>query len=81
MYDGVFLKAKYPNGIDSTRRNWRHEEGSILMLRYLIKKNDIQLTDYGLTTNTELYDDMKFIEEIINGTPEPLRVGRPKHKF
>ena len=46
------------------------------MLRHLLKANDIDVTQFGLTLN-----DMKFIEEIILGIPERNRVGRDQRKF
>jgi HD superfamily phosphohydrolase len=46
------------------------------MLRYLLEKNQIKLEDYGLTPLDET-----FIMEIILGTKENLRSGRPAEKF
>jgi len=112
VYDGVFLKRMYPNGIDVSGKKWRHEDGSIRMLRHLLISNDIDITEYGLnlpavgaTPDIDIteyglnlpavgatptasgkrgkqhFNDMTFVEEIINGTPEAQRVGRDRDKF
>ena len=70
VFDGVFMKRMRPE------LNWRHEDGSIAMLTYLLSANNIDIADYNLTER-----DMVFIQEIIGGTPEHLRRGRPSSKF
>lgn len=72
----------YPNGLparaseDGKVTHWRHEDGSVRMLRYLIEQNDINMGAYGVQER-----DMLFIEEIISGTAEHLRRGRGPDKF
>lgn len=29
-------------------RSWKHEEGSVLMLRHILQSHDIDIEDYGL---------------------------------
>jgi deoxynucleoside triphosphate triphosphohydrolase SAMHD1 len=62
VYDGVFLSLM--------NKRWRHEEGSVNMLRYLLQINDIRLEHYGLDAKDQL-----FIEEIILGIKESHRKG------
>ena len=54
MFDGVFIKQCLP----FTR--WRHEDGSVDMLRYILCSKGIRLSDYGLSDK-----DVTFIEEMI----------------
>lgn len=70
VFDGVFMKRMCPNG------HWRHEDGSVNMFNYILTTNNIDLSDYGVTPL-----DKTFIEEIISGTPESQRKGRPSNKF
>jgi HD superfamily phosphohydrolase len=70
VFDGVFIPRVDP---DST---WRHEDGSVQMLKYLLKKNGISCADYNLSEV-----DLLFIEEIIAGTKEQDRRGRTSEKF
>eukprot|EP01038_Epipyxis_sp_PR26KG_P010069 gene10069-13529_t len=78
VYDGVFLKAAYPNGIkrNDERIIWRHEDGSIRMLKHIIEKHCIDLSLFGLSEIDQL-----FIEEIIGGVEESKRQGRERNKF
>lgn len=46
------------------------------MFRYLLADNGINLAEFGLEAV-----DTTFIEEIISGTREGLRVGRRRAKF
>jgi HD superfamily phosphohydrolase len=57
-------------------RKWHHEDSSVQMLQYLLAKNEIRISDYGLSAVDET-----FILEIIRGTPENLRTGRQSEKF
>jgi len=66
-YSGVFMKQMNPNG------KWRHEDGSVRMLQYLLRDNHINVANYGLNETDET-----FIHEIISGTSESKRVGRPR---
>ena len=61
------MKQMNPNG------KWRHEDGSVRMLQYLIRDNHINVANYGLNETDET-----FIHEIISGTSESKRVGRPR---
>ena len=65
VYDGVFIKKMFSDGIDGQGKSWRHETGSVMMFRHLLKKNNINLIEYGLSDKDQL-----FIEEIIDGIPE-----------
>ena len=56
---------------------WRHEDGSVSMLRHIIESKGIRLPDHGLTEDI----DLVFIEEMIAGTLEKDRKGRPNDKF
>lgn len=76
VYDGVFIKKIYPMGIDGEGKKWRHEDGSVRMFEYLLVKNSILLSDYGLSEQDKL-----FICEIIGGVKETDRQGRPPNKF
>lgn len=73
VFDGVFIKKMYPNGIDTKGRKWRHEDGSVAMFQHLLTRNSIVLSEYGLTQIDQI-----FIEEIIGG--DSIRQGRPKEK-
>jgi hypothetical protein len=75
VFDGVFVKAMFPNGIDGAGKKWRHEDGSVNMLRYIISKNNINPSAYGFSAA-----DIAFVEEIIGGVNPNARVGRPRHK-
>jgi HD superfamily phosphohydrolase len=70
VFDGVFIPRIVP---DTT---WRHEDGSVQMLKYLLNKNRIDHREYELTDR-----DLLFIEEIIAGTKEADRRGRGYEKF
>lgn len=75
VFDGVFMPRVVPD------TDWRHEDGSVKMLQFLLKKNRINKDDDLL----KLYDltetDILFIEEIIAGTKEDKRRGRGPEKF
>lgn len=75
VYDGVFIKRMHPNGIDPQGNKWLHEDGSIFMLKQLIRENNIRLEEYGLSEIDET-----FIVEMIGGTPEKERKGRSRNK-
>lgn len=70
----------YPNGLPSvdggSAGSWRHEDGSVRMLRHLLLENNISLQDYGLEER-----DQHFIEEVIAGTELSNRRGRDADKF
>jgi HD superfamily phosphohydrolase len=70
VFDGVFIPRIVPN------TSWRHEDGSVQMLKYLLGKNRIDHREYGLNDR-----DLLFIEEIIAGTKEADRRGRGYEKF
>ena len=70
VFDGVFIPRIDPN------TSWRHEDGSVQMLRHLMMKNKIHHSEYNLTDQ-----DFLFIEEIIAGTSENNRKGRSYEKF
>lgn len=70
VFDGVFLSKIRPE------RHWRHEDGSVMMLKHLIFKNNIKIEEFGLTET-----DFLFIQEIINGCKEENRKGRESEKF
>jgi len=64
LFDGEFMKG----------RDWKHERGSVLMLRYLLQDNLINLEKYGLCDR-----DVLFIEEIIMGSNHK-KLGRDSPK-
>ena len=70
VFDGVFMTRMRPDS------KWRHEDGSVQMIKYLLKKNKIRLSTYGLSEV-----DILFIEEIIGGVTEASRRGRGPEKF
>lgn len=70
MFDGMFMTAMNPNG------TWKHEDGSVSMLEYLLSNNHIDVLEYGMTKR-----DLLFVKEIIRGTKESDRKGRPFEKF
>jgi deoxynucleoside triphosphate triphosphohydrolase SAMHD1 len=77
VFDGVFLKRMYPSSSSSDGHgSWRHEDGSVQMLKYILQENHISIYDYGLNDK-----DLLFIEEIISGTKEEDRKGREPNKF
>jgi HD superfamily phosphohydrolase len=57
-------------------QHFHHEDWSVDMLRHMLKANHIRIEDYGLNSQDQL-----FIEEIIRGTKEKDRRGRPFEKF
>jgi HD superfamily phosphohydrolase len=67
VFDGVFIPRVDPH------TKWRHEDGSVQMLEFLLKKNKIE-TDLSPI-------DLTFIKEIIAGTKEKDRKGRSREKF
>lgn len=75
MWDDVFVKR--------TGQKWKHEEGSVKMMRYLLAgggggpRRAIDLTAYNPPLRAK---DVRFIEEMILGTPEEEREGRGKDK-
>jgi len=70
VYDGVFIPLANPNF------KWRHEDGSVQMLRLLIEKNGIQPSISGLTPR-----DILFIEEIISGEKKNRKGRGPDKSF
>jgi hypothetical protein len=70
VFDGVFIKACRKD------IHWRHEDGSVMMFRYILRSGRIDMSQYGIGL-----DDIVFIEEMISGTPPALRCGRPPSKF
>ncbi len=70
VFDGVFMTRMHPD------KHWRHEDWSVNIFRHLLHRNHIDLLEYGLDSNDQL-----FIEEIIRGTKENERKGREFHKF
>lgn len=75
VFDGVFMKAMWPDGVGENGATWKHEDGSIMMFRHLLDANGINLVQYGLGDQDRL-----FIEEMISGLPESERQGRPPSK-
>ena len=53
------LHSFYPSTLHSVGKNWRHEDGSIMMFRHLLLKNNIELKNYGLNNYT--YTQNNFI--------------------
>jgi HD superfamily phosphohydrolase len=70
VFDGVFMSRARPE------KKWHHEEWSVSIFRHLLQQNHINLQDYGLSEIDQL-----FIEEIILGTKDADRKGRPHEKF
>lgn len=70
VFDGVFMNRVRPND------HWRHEDWSVSIFEHLLAQNQIDLTQYGLSEQ-----DAVFIKEIIRGTKDKDRVGRPREKF
>ncbi|KAG7396646.1 hypothetical protein PHYBOEH_001979 [Phytophthora boehmeriae] len=64
VFDGVFLELMKREKLVDQFFKWTHEQGSVDMLDFLLKENQIDVTDYGLT---EL--DVVFIKELILGGP------------
>lgn len=60
---------------EKIREEWRHETRSVLMLRHLIESNQINISDFKLKE-----EDLVFIGEMIDGTPEEMRKGRLREK-
>eukprot|EP00794_Sanderia_malayensis_P018822 gene18822-20718_t len=58
LFDGIFLP------LVGNEKKWKHEQGSVAMLDYLIKENDLWpvFEDWGLTQR-----DITFIKEMIAG--------------
>ncbi|CAM9634624.1 unnamed protein product [Phaeothamnion confervicola] len=68
-WDGLFMRRF---GL-----SWRHEDGSVAMLRHLLAANGIDLfADYGLDAT-----DLLFVEEQILGTAPEKRRGRPDKEY
>lgn len=70
VFDGVFIKACRKD------IHWRHEDGSVMMFRYILQSNRIDLSQYGIGP-----EDQIFIEEMISGTAPAFRCGRAPNKF
>lgn len=67
VFDGVFMRKMHPHGVPDPEntdklKEWKHEEGSVYMLRHILECNEIFVEDYGLNQ-----DDVIFIEEMILG--------------
>jgi deoxynucleoside triphosphate triphosphohydrolase SAMHD1 len=75
VFDGVFMK-RMRKKMGNCHDEWKHEEGSVQMFRYILTENAITLSDHGLTDK-----DVLFIEEIIRGMDESERKGRGSEKF
>ena len=69
VFDGVFIKWCRPEF------KWRHEDGSVNMLRYILSCKGIDPATHGLCEQ-----DIVFIEEMIAGTAEEDRRGRTRSK-
>ncbi len=41
------------------KKNWRHEEASVAIFKYLLKNNNLNMSKWGLTDS-----DMLFVEEL-----------------
>lgn len=75
VFDGVFMPRVDP------KTTWRHEDGSVQMLKFLLKNNNIDKDDNLLRKYNLTAKDVTFIEEIISGTKEKHRKGRGPEKF
>ncbi|CAM9876164.1 unnamed protein product [Discosporangium mesarthrocarpum] len=64
VWDNVFVRRM---GI-----KWKHEQGSVDMLRYMLSSNGIDLSSFRPPLGAR---DLRSIEEMILGTPEGERVG------
>eukprot|EP01041_Mallomonas_annulata_P005036 gene5036-10087_t len=71
VFDGEFIARTRKDS-----KKWRHEDGSVRMFRYILSANNIDLKTFGLS-----HGDQTFIEEMIHGTVEIERRGRPPTKF
>ena len=79
VYDNSFINRRVRERQERAGlhyKEWRHEDASVDMFRLLLKANRIDLAQYDLTAL-----DQTFIEEIIRGTKEKDRIGRPEEKF
>ena len=79
VFDNVFMNHRIRERQERLGRpfkEWRHEDASVEMLRYILSDNNLNLSEYGLSAV-----DLTFIEEIIRGTKEKDRIGRPREKF
>ena len=65
VFDGLVMPVISPQS------TWTHEEGSAMMLEYLISSNGINLEEYGLQPD----EDIPFIKELIEGVG-PAEVAR-----
>lgn len=76
VFDGIFIKQLRRNKLVSDSFQWTHEQGSLDMLDYLLAKNHIDLSEFGLSDQ-----DMLFVRELIFGGPLPgsngVLQGRP----
>lgn len=79
MFDQVFIpktQTAHPQGT-----KWEHEEGSVAMFDYIVKKNrfDELMTELNLSEGEG--GDLSFIKEMIIGpNKEGQYIGRPRKK-
>eukprot|EP01035_Chromulina_nebulosa_P029349 gene29349-38883_t len=79
VYDNSFINRRVRERQERAGlhyKEWRHEDASVDMFRLLLRTNHIDLARYDLSAV-----DQTFIEEIIRGTKEKDRIGRPVEKF
>jgi HD superfamily phosphohydrolase len=74
MFEDFVNKARQRR--DPNAKHWHHEEGSVQLLDYLIRKNNIDLGRHGL----RYPEDLNFIKQLIEGLkpsePWPIDIGR-----
>eukprot|EP00808_Paulinella_micropora_P003679 g3846.t1 len=70
VWDGQFIPKV------AKHKHWEHEQGSVMMFEHMLASNQIDTSKYGLE---EI--DLVFIKEIIQGTKEKDRKGRPSEKW
>ncbi|KAL3657673.1 hypothetical protein V7S43_017475 [Phytophthora oleae] len=76
VFDGQFIDQLREKKLIDKAFKWKHEQGSVDMLDYLLTENKIRVEDYDMTQQ-----DVTFIKELVWGGPLPdsngVLHGRP----
>lgn len=79
MFEQFVNMMRAKKGTLESKGKWEHENASVQMFDYLLERNHIDLTVYGLTA-----DDVRFIKWLIHGlSPQmswPSGLGRTEEK-
>jgi HD superfamily phosphohydrolase len=74
VFDGEFIPRTRPDLVGE--KEFTHEHASILIFEYILSKNNIDMSKYGLTDQ-----DKSFVKEMIFGAKDSVKVGRGVDKY